>query len=152
MCPRDPRLQLRKKQFLIYLQGLTMAVPPGSSAEAAEKCPHLLDGSSLQTGEASGCHLHVLPLAHSRSLVCLWKEPVHICSGFCDCCPGSTLLDHLALAASGACVCGSHRTVANTPFSTSYPPRAYCRGSRQKPPFPSLSLKEVYLHTLQAAA
>lgn len=101
---RPTWLQLRKKQFLIYLQGLTMAVPPGFSAETAEKCPHLLDCSSLQTGEASGCYLHVLPLAHSRSLVCLWKEPVHMCSGFCNCCPGSTLLDHPALAARGLCL------------------------------------------------
>ena len=35
-------------------------------------------------------------------------------------------------------------------FLTGYLPRAQSRGDKEKHPFPSLSQKEVYLHTLKA--
>lgn len=59
----------------------------------------------------------------------------------------------LAVVAKRAYVHRSHRTVTNDKAVLNRVfPRAQSRGRRRKGPLPGLSLKEVYLHSLRAAA
>ena len=103
------------------------------------------DLGSLQTA------LCLLPVASFKSPLSLYKELVHIWHAGFYTAARDTHFDFLALVNNRDCVC-FHRTAENTTEILNLLfPWALDKGSKEKYPFPSASLQEIYLHTLKTA-
>lgn len=105
-CP--PPLLSLKEDYLHVLKGA--ACRPAFYFSTYLCTNYILPEKSRRFGS---CHLYILFLAHSMSLMLPWNELVHSSAvwGFVAASQGITPFDWLAMVDGRACVSGSHRTV-----------------------------------------